>query len=150
MDVDQLGAIEAIRQLKARYFRLMDEQRWDEWADVFTDDAVIVTTDDAPGMEPIIGGAAFVAFLSPILEGVITCHHGHMPQITIEGADEAAGVWAMEDHLVFPPDSGTGELRGSGWYHERYRLGADGQWRIAAMELRRIRVTMDGNQVFPR
>ena len=102
MDVDQLGAIEAIRQLKARYFRLMDEKRWDEWADVFTDDAVIVTTDDAPGMEPIIGGAAFVAFLSPILEGVITCHHGHMPEIELLSHDRARGIWAMFDRVDHP------------------------------------------------
>lgn len=34
--VEQMADIEAIRQLKARYFRLMDQKRWDELRDVFT------------------------------------------------------------------------------------------------------------------
>jgi len=34
----EIVEIEAIKQLKARYFRLMDEKRWDEWAEVFTED----------------------------------------------------------------------------------------------------------------
>ncbi|MGE0309294.1 MAG: nuclear transport factor 2 family protein, partial [Acidimicrobiia bacterium] len=32
------GELEALRVLKARYFRLMDLKQWDEWADVFTED----------------------------------------------------------------------------------------------------------------
>src|SRR5262245_37696101 len=34
----ELVEIEEIKQLKARYFRLMDEKRWDEWAEVFAED----------------------------------------------------------------------------------------------------------------
>ena len=36
MTIDQMNDLEAIRQLKARYFRLMDTQQWDAWADCFT------------------------------------------------------------------------------------------------------------------
>ena len=32
MTPDDLVEIEQIRQLKARYFRLMDQKKWDEWA----------------------------------------------------------------------------------------------------------------------
>ena len=32
--------IEAIRQLKARYFRFVDTKQWDRWGDLFTEDAV--------------------------------------------------------------------------------------------------------------
>ena len=39
MTAEQLTDIEAIKQLKARYFRLMDTKRWEEWGDVFTKDA---------------------------------------------------------------------------------------------------------------
>lgn len=149
MDLDDLVAVERIQQLKARYFRLMDEKRWDEWRDVFTEDVVIDTSDDAPGMEPIVGRDTFVDFLAPMLEGVITCHHGHTPEIEITGPATATGVWAMEDHLVWPPEAGMGELRGSGWYHEQYRRGVDGQWRIESMTLRRIHVALNGQQTFP-
>jgi 3-phenylpropionate/cinnamic acid dioxygenase small subunit len=34
-----LEEIEAIKRLKARYFRLMDTKQWDQWGDVFTEDA---------------------------------------------------------------------------------------------------------------
>ena len=36
-----LVAVEEIKQLKARYFRFMDTKRWDEWADLFAEDAVL-------------------------------------------------------------------------------------------------------------
>ena len=32
MTADDLVEIERIKQLKARYFLLMDQKRWDEWA----------------------------------------------------------------------------------------------------------------------
>lgn len=149
MDVAALVEIEAIRQLKARYFRLMDQKRWEEWQDVFTDDVVISTPVDTPDEEPIVGNAAFAAYLAPILDGVITCHHGHMSEITITGPDTAEGVWSMEDHLEWPAEAGGVKLWGTGWYQEQYRKGADGQWRIASLELQRIRVEANGNRIHP-
>ena len=41
----QLADIEAIKQLKARYFRLMDQKKWDEWAMVFSKDAPLVVPE---------------------------------------------------------------------------------------------------------
>ena len=46
MTPEDLVEIERIKQLKARYFQLMDQKRWDEWADVFTEDVVIDTTEE--------------------------------------------------------------------------------------------------------
>ena len=37
MTPEDLVEIEAIKQLKARYFRSMDEKRWDDWGQVFTE-----------------------------------------------------------------------------------------------------------------
>jgi hypothetical protein len=144
-----MADIEAIRVLKARYFRLMDQKRWDEWADVFTEDVHIDTTDDTP--DALIDGRdAFVAFLAPILGDVVTVHHGHMPEITITGPDRAEGIWSMEDHLEWPEGAPFRRLWGQGWYEETYRRGADGRWRIATLRLRRQRVEVDGHRVFPR
>ena len=140
---------EAVRQLKARYFRLLDEKRWDEWRDLFTADAVIDTQDDGIA-DPIIGGEAFVALLQPLLDGVTTVHHGHMPEIAVEGADRAAAVWSMEDHLFWPDDAGGMHMWGTGWYEEEYVRGAAGDWRIAGLKLRRNHVEVDGKQVFPK
>ena len=40
--------VEAIKQLKARYFRAMDTKDWDAMRDVFTDDVVVDTTFAQP------------------------------------------------------------------------------------------------------
>lgn len=149
MAADDLADVEAIRQLKARYFRLMDQKRWDEWRDVFVAEVEIRTPDDTGDPEPIIGRDVFVDGLKAMIDPVITIHHGHMSEVFVNG-DTAVGVWSMEDHLFWPPEFGLGHMWGTGWYEETYRRCDDGQWRIATMYLRRIRVESDGKQLFPR
>lgn len=149
MTPEDLVEIEAIRQLKARYFRFMDQKRWDEWEDVFCDDVVISTPDDTGEDSDITGNKAFRVYLEPILAPIITTHHGHMSEISIDGPDTASAVWSMEDHLDWPPESGVGQMWGTGWYEETYRKGSDGKWRIASLLLRRQRVEVEGNRVFP-
>ena len=39
--LQQLLDIEQIKQLKARYFRLMDTKQWDDWGMVFATDCVM-------------------------------------------------------------------------------------------------------------
>lgn len=146
MTPQDLVEIEQIKQLKARYFLLMDQKRWSEWADVFCVDCTIDTTqDDSPILH---GRQAFVDFLPPILAGVKTCHHGHTPIIELSSPTTAVGTWAMEDMLWFPEGSPRRTLWGVGWYYERYRKDPDGRWRILELKLRRIRVEVDGQEVF--
>jgi ketosteroid isomerase-like protein len=145
MTQQDLVEIERIKQLKARYFQLMDQKRWEEWQMVFTEDAVIDTSEEG---SPIIHGRqAFYEFLPPILENVKTCHHGHTPVIRLTAENDAEGTWAMEDMLWWPEGSPMRHLWGLGWYNEKYRREADGEWRIAHLELRRIRVEVDGKEV---
>jgi uncharacterized protein (TIGR02246 family) len=127
--------VEQIKQLKARYFRTMDTKDWDGMRRVFTDDVEMDTTDSGGGV--MVGADDFMAFLRATLDGVVTVHHGHMPEITVTSPTEATGIWALEDLLRFP--DGT-ELRGYGHYHERYRKELDGEWRIAASRLTRLRM----------
>lgn len=132
-----MGDIEAIRQLKARYFRLMDTKQWDEMRSVFTADVRVDVSADGAGQ--FDGVDAFMAMLEPTLRGVVSVHHGHMPEITLTSATTASGIWAMEDRLYFPPETGMAELHGAGHYHETYEK-IDGEWRIASMTLTRLRV----------
>jgi hypothetical protein len=148
MKPGDLVEIERIRQLKARYFRLMDAKRWEEWRDVFCEGVVIDTSQE--GVPVIEGREAFLAFLRPILRDVKTVHHGHTSEIELTGPTTATGIWAMEDLLWWPAEQGGRQLRGHGWYFDQYRKEADGEWRIARLELRRIRVEIDGKQTFPR
>ena len=147
--MDDLHDIEEIRQLKARYFRTMDQKDWDGYRDVFTDDVHIDVGDDmGPGNE-IDGRGPYVDILAPILAEAITVHHGHMSEIDVTGPDTATGIWSMEDTIWWPEESGMGMQWGTGWYEETYRK-VDGHWKIASMRLRRQRVEMAGQQIFPR
>jgi hypothetical protein len=140
--LQQLLDIELIKQLKARYFRLMDTKQWDDFRELFTDDAVFEGNTD---LETITGPPAlvadsadrFVAIVRERLSGATTVHHGHMAEIQVIDAVSATGIWAMAD-LLERPNSAYPSFRGYGHYHERYRK-EQGQWRIAACRLTRLK-----------
>jgi ketosteroid isomerase-like protein len=140
MDLEE---IEAIKQLKARYFRLLDTKQWERWGDVFAEDAVLEHPANRP--QPLSGRAEIVATVSAGLAGRVTVHHGHMPEIEITGERTAKGIWAMYDLLLKPLPDGNGEARyeGYGHYLERYTKGDDGRWRIAHLHLRRLHLEVE-------
>jgi hypothetical protein len=74
-----------------------------------------------------------------------TSHQVHTPEITLHGHDEADGVWAMQDRVVWKagtsPVSGIASITGYGQYHETYRREG-GIWKIAALKLTRFHVDM--------
>src|SRR5262245_54671508 len=129
--------IEAIKQLKARYFRFVDGHKWEELRGLFTDD-LRMYRGESP--EPASTTAdAFVARVSKNLGNVRSVHHGHMPEIELTGPTTARGVWAMFDWLDY--QDGREHMRqGFGHYHDEYEKGADGKWRIKSFRLVRIRV----------
>ena len=128
--------IEAIKRLKARYFRLMDTKDWDGMREVFADDVHIDTTDS--GGRVVEGADDFMEGLRRILADVVTVHHGHMPEIELTSPTTATGIWAMEDWLRWPDGR---ELHGAGHYHEEYEK-VDGLWRITKMTLTRLRTDL--------
>jgi uncharacterized protein (TIGR02246 family) len=135
--IQQLLDIEQIKQLKARYFRLVDTKQWDGWGKVFASDAVLEIPE---GDLVHRGRAEIVANVSTVMEHLRTVHHGLMPEIEITGPDTARGVWAMSDYVEWPADDGTRVgLRGYGHYVEEY-VREDGQWCIARSRLERLRV----------
>ena len=137
-----LVEVEAIKKLKARYFRAVDTFDLEGWLAVFTDDAVME-------FEPTVGGAAMLsATENTVVKGKdkfrawwegnpdrgTSVHHGHMPEIDIVSPTEARGIWAMEA-LV---ESGNSSFHGFGHYRETYRKEG-GEWRIATLLLTRLR-----------
>jgi uncharacterized protein (TIGR02246 family) len=124
--------IEAIKQLKARYFRTLDTKDWAGYRQVFTDDVVMDTSES--GGETITGADAFLEYLGTALADTTTVHQGHMPEITLTSDTTATGTWALHDIVIWP---GGMRLDGYGHYHETYVKGGDG-WRIASSKLTRL------------
>ena len=129
---------EAIKELKARYFRLLDAQDWDGFRQCFIEDAEF----DVQGREFIVGAEAYVSEAQRVMRGARTLHQGHMPELTIDGPTEAHGQWLLADYLEWPADPDTGErqgMKGYWRYDETYRK-LDGEWRIATLRLRPLRI----------
>ncbi|HEX4015117.1 MAG TPA: nuclear transport factor 2 family protein [Frankiaceae bacterium] len=132
---DTAADVEAIKQLKARYFRLMDTKDWDAMAQVFAPDVEIDMTGEDGTVHH--GVDDFMPYLRANIELVITVHHGHMPEITLLSETTARGIWAMEDKLWWPEGSPLVHLHGYGHYHETYEK-TGGQWRIKTLTLTRL------------
>lgn len=133
----QLEASEAIKALKARYFRALDTKDWEAFASVFADD---VRLEVPEAQVELVGRDAVVEAVSSVLLDARTVHHGHTCEIDVVSDSVATGIWAMEDYVEYPPtDQGRVGLRGYGHYHERYVVER-GEWRIASSRLERLRI----------
>ena len=137
--LERLEAIEEIRSLKARYYRLMDTKQWDELRSVFTSDMKVVTPEGAIYSE---GGDAYAASLRHSLEHSVSCHQNLSGEVEIVDADNARAIWAMQDVIEWQdrhPRTGWKSILGRGHYHETYRKES-GEWRIATLTLTRLRL----------
>lgn len=134
--VNQLVAIESIKQLKAHYCVCVAKEDWKTFEGLFTEDLEFITPDD------VVHGprSTFMAYHQRTLQadkvwGVVHCY---TPIITITGPDTATGIWGMEDVHIWP-DRGDPTVghHGYGFYHEDYVRTGD-TWLF-----RRIRVVYD-------
>jgi hypothetical protein len=144
--IGTLLAIEEIKKLKARYFRLMDTKDWARFGALFTPDAIFDVRgalEENPDLsslgDPAVGRAAIVDYVSNGITPLTSAHYGHMPEIEILSPDEATGIWALEDVLRLPAGAPFALFRGYGHYHERYRR-IEGAWCIAALKITRLMV----------
>lgn len=132
-DATALLDIEAIKQLKARYCRLLDTKEWQAWRALFADDFLSDTSK--AGGKVIRGADEFVAFTRKGLRSQPTVHQVHAPEIELTSPTTARGVWALEDVVRFGPGV---NLRGFGHYTETYEK-VDGQWVFTSSALTRLR-----------
>lgn len=132
--------IEQIKQLKARYFRLMDTRQWDEWRKCFTAD-IVASYDGPPRLDMTAateaitchGVDALVAGVSGLFVTARSIHQGYMPEIELTSATTAKGIWSMWDYIRSP----RGTFQGWGHYHEDY-VKEGGEWKIKRIKLTRL------------
>ena len=133
-DLQRLTDIEAIKQLKAKYIRLVDAQDWDGWSRLFTEDCHLELDGG-----PVDGRDRAVEKISKSLAEASTVHRIHQPEVTITGPDTASAKWPMSD-FVRGTFGGEGLIiNGHGYYHEDYVRTADG-WRLKCCRLIRQHV----------
>jgi len=134
-DAAALLDLEAIKQLKARYCRLLDAKDWTAWRDLFCDDLISDIVGAGGGFST--GADDFVAYTRRSIgkRSQSTVHQVHSPEIVLESETTARGVWALNDVVLLVPSV---TLQGYGHYHETYEK-AEGQWRIRSLRLDRLR-----------
>lgn len=127
MDVN-LQDLEAIKRLKYKYMRCIDQKLWELVGSCFTEDA---TAAYSGGKYSFEGRDAIVEFLSRSMgsENFLSSHRVHQPEIDFVSADEATGIWALEDTVVHVDHGVT--IQGAAFYEDRYEKGSDGVWRIS-------------------
>lgn len=127
--VERLLAIEAIRQLKARYCLACDSHDWDAYRALFADDARIVGDLPVPGAgeEPSFGADEWPAKVAATLFEK-SFHTVHQSIVEITGPASARGLWAYTQR-------GFGQT--AGYYAEKY-VKQGGEWRISSLRITAI------------
>lgn len=141
MDVSDLIEIEAIKRLKYRYLRSVDQKRWDELAECFVPEA---TASYGGGAYSFDGRSEILDFLERSMgrDDFLSSHRCHHPEIDLTGPATATGTWALDDFIL------VGEfdliVHGAAFYEDRYRKD-EGTWRLLHTGYRRTY-----EQVLPR
>jgi bile-acid 7alpha-dehydratase len=124
--VKRLEEIEAIKQLKYRYMRCIDQKLWKEMETCFTPDA---TCSYSGGKYSFHGRDAIMKFLIESMDRptFLSSHRVHQPEIELTSATTATGIWALEDWVI---DEQHGiSLHGAAFYRDQY-VKPGGAWKI--------------------
>lgn len=130
-----LVEIEAIRRVIVLYSHLMDDLRFDDWRDLFTEDAEFwsIPGHHLPGgheIAKIVGREAIVTSVEGVERrmnetgGVI--HFSAAPVIDLMG--EKAKAWW--DFIIVHAKPAGNEFPFAGRYYADFRKGTDGRWRF--------------------
>lgn len=133
--LQQLSDLEDIRTVKHRYFRAIDTGDIALLATLVTDD-VSVEYRGGGYIVRVAGKAEMLEFIANSFPAsALAMHHGHMPDIMLDGADEAHGLWYLEDQF-FDLARETYTF-GTAIYRDKYRREPGG-WKIARTEYDRV------------
>jgi hypothetical protein len=151
-ETDRLAAIEAIKQIKARYWRGVDLGDGELVRSVLAEDCELdyhgccvdpqTKVDHLPAMNVTLRGRDKWVSDGMARLGIVSVHQGHQADIEITGQDTAKGIWAFTDRMFFPAGGDISRLTGYGFYHETYvRVGE--AWQIKTTRISRIRVEVE-------
>ncbi|RYD98663.1 MAG: nuclear transport factor 2 family protein [Sphingomonadales bacterium] len=137
--VQRLLDIEALKRLKATYWRCWDTKDFEGWLSLFVDEATLLVDMEVDRGQQV--PTMLVEGKQRLRETVcvnnrftVTVHQGHSPEFEFLSATEAKGIWAMHDIV----EREKVAIFGHGHYRETYRK-ADGDWKFTSIHLTRIR-----------
>lgn len=149
---ERLAAIEAIRQVKSRYFRGVDSGDGLLVRSILAEDCVldymgcctdpVTGIDHMPAMNIVMRGRDSWPVREPIGTQAVSVHQGHDPDITIEDSQNARAIWSFTDRFFMPPGSPFARLTGWGRYHETYTNLGEG-WKLQTTRIERLRVEVE-------
>ncbi|MFG2039809.1 nuclear transport factor 2 family protein [Dactylosporangium sp. NPDC048998] len=131
---EALWEIEAIKQVKARYCRLVDLRDWDGVVGLFSLGCEFVH----PVHTDVTGPRDFFERVARRITPGVSVHQVHAPEITLTSATTAAGTWALHDYVE--TDDGTIRYQGYGFYHDELAKNEDGCWVITSFRQHRLRM----------
>jgi len=120
--IQEYHDIEAIKKLKARYWRSVDTQQWDVLADCLAADIIF----ESPFFDCMEGRTYVVKVLKRAMRNVRTFHQGHNPEIEITDGSSANGKWALNDCVETADKQFS---KGYGRYDDEY-VKDGGAWKI--------------------
>ena len=151
-DVEALQAIEAIKLIKARYFRGVDTGDAELVRGILADDCVLdyrgcctdpsTCRDYLPAMNVVMRGSDSWSSKGLASAGIVSVHHGHAGEVTLTSDSTATAIWPMTDRLFMPAGAAFSVMTGYGYYHETYEKTVDG-WKLKTLRIQRIRVQAD-------
>ena len=127
---ERLGAIEAIRQVRARYWRGVDLGDGELVRSILAEDCELdyrgcctdpqTGIDHLPAMNMTLSGRDQWSSEGLSRFGIVSVHQGHQADIEVTGPDTAKAIWAFTDRMYFPAGGEISQLVGYGFYHETY------------------------------
>ena len=142
----RLTAIEAIRNLKAKYWRGVDLADGELVRSILAEDCVldyrgcctdpVTGIDHMPQMNLVMRGRS--SWQTGNLEEprLVTVHQGHQAEIEVKG-DGARAIWVFTDRFFMPRGSPFARLTGYGHYHETYEHSG-GVWLLKTTRITRL------------
>ena len=116
---EQQREIEAIKRLKYRYMRGIDEKRWDQIEACFVPDA---TCAYSGGKYAFSGRDAIMKFLTESMARptFLSSHRITQPEIDLTSDTTATGIWALEDYVIDEQYGLT--IHGAAFYRDQYAM----------------------------
>lgn len=119
--IRHLEDVHEIGQLRARYCQYLDDGRWDELAELFTEDGAFV------GLSTARGRAQLGTFFAGLREGVLTewWHFSANESVEVDGDSAHGQTWLLQPCVV----GGEAHIA-AGRYTDEIVRDADGRWRF--------------------